>query len=87
MSDLVAQFKAWLPGKTTKDRADALKVIDEQIDMVRANLQDLPQPQDLLSDLDSETAENAEAWQRSIETRRLDLVELRQVKAILTARN
>jgi len=30
MSDLVASFKAWLPTMTAGDRADVLKVIDEQ---------------------------------------------------------
>jgi hypothetical protein len=41
MSDLVKHFKAWIPTTTAKDRADALKVIDDQIAALMQNVQSM----------------------------------------------
>jgi hypothetical protein len=78
MSDLVKYFKAWIP-TTTKDRADAAKVIDDQIAALMQNVQDMAR------NLDGASTEYVEAWSSLIEKRRQDLMELEQVKALLAA--
>lgn len=78
MSDLVKHFKAWRPTMTYTDRADALKVIEEQIEMTMANAQDMARH---LSGL---TPKYREAWANQIEKRRMDLAELEEVKKLLT---
>jgi hypothetical protein len=80
MSDLVKQFKTWLPTMTAQDRADALKVIEEQIQMNMANVQDMAK------NLDGTTAKYAQAWGEIIEKRRIDINELEQVKQMLTSK-
>jgi hypothetical protein len=79
MSDLVKYFKAWIPTTTTKDRADAAKVIDDQIAALMQNVQDMAR------NLDGASTEYVEAWSSLIEKRRQDLMELEQVKALLAA--
>jgi hypothetical protein len=79
MSDLVKHFKAWIPTTTKKDRADALKVIDDQIAALMQNVQDMAK------NLDGATTEYVEAWSSLIGKQRLDLMELEQVKALLSA--
>lgn len=78
VSDLVQQFKAWRPAMSAKDRADALKVINEQIEMTMANAQDMAK------NLVSLTPKYREAWASQIEKRRIDLAELEEVKKLLT---
>ena len=79
MSDLVALFKAWLPTMTAEDRADVLKVIDEQIEMTIGNAQDTAKH------LAGATAKFHDAWTRMIEKRRQDIDELKEVKRLLSA--
>ena len=79
MSDLVKHFKAWISTTTAKDRADALKVIDDQIAVLMQNLQGMAR------NLDGATIEYVEAWSALIEKQRLDLMELEQVKGLLSA--
>jgi polyhydroxyalkanoate synthesis regulator protein len=80
MSDLVKQFKTWLPTMTAQDRADALKVVEEQIQMNMANVQDMAKH------LDGATAKYAQAWGDIIEKRRIDINELEQVKQMLKSK-
>ena len=77
MSDLVKSFKAWIPTTTVKDRADALKVIDDQIAALMQNVQGMAK------NLDGATTEYVEAWSSLIEKQHLNLMELEQVKALL----
>jgi hypothetical protein len=70
MSDLVKHFKAWIPTTTAKGRADALKVIDDQIAALMQNVQGMAR------NLDGATTEYVEAWSALIEKQRLDLMEL-----------
>ena len=60
MSDLVKHFKAWIPATTTKDRADAVKVIDDQIAAIMQNVQGMAK------NLDGATTEYVEAWSHSL---------------------
>jgi hypothetical protein len=80
MSDLVKQFKTWLATMTAQDRADALKVVEEQIQMNMANVQDMAKH------LDGATAKYAEAWGDIIEKRRIDINELEQVRQMLKSK-
>ena len=80
MSDLVKQFRTWLPTMTAQDRLDALKVIDEQIQMNMANVQDMAK------NLDGTTAKYAQAWDGIIEKRRTDINELEEVKQMLKSK-
>jgi hypothetical protein len=54
-------------------------VIDDQIAALMQNVQDMAK------NLDGATTEYVEAWSSLIEKQRLDLMELEQVKALLTA--
>ncbi len=79
MSDLVALFKGWLPAMTAQDRADVLKVIDEQIEMTTGNFEDTAKH------LAGASAQFREAWTRMIEKRRQDIDELEEIKRLLTS--
>jgi polyhydroxyalkanoate synthesis regulator protein len=78
MSDLVAQFKASLPDMTAQDRADALKVIEEQIAMNMGNIQDMAKH------LEGLTPKYRNAWAGLVENRRRDIEDLEQVKRLLS---
>jgi len=79
MSDLVARFKEWLPNTSPKDRADALKVIEQQIEMTMGNIQDVAKH------IDGTTPKYAQACGSLIEKRRQDIQELEEVKGMFKA--
>ena len=77
MSDLLKHFEAWVPTASAKDKAEALKVIEEQITAVMQGVQDMAKH------LNGATPEYIEMWGSLVEKNRIDLMELEQVKMLL----
>jgi len=75
MSDLVAQFKAWIPTATPQDRASALKVIEKQTEMIVSGLEDVAK--NLM------TMKHSQVWSSLLERRNLEIEELLQVENLL----
>jgi hypothetical protein len=75
MTDLVTQFKAWLPSATPVDRAHALKVIENQTQMIAAALEDVAK--NLME------MKRGQIWSTLLEKRNLEIEELLEIENLL----
>jgi uncharacterized protein YeaO (DUF488 family) len=78
MSDLVDQYRRELPGMSDQEKADALKVVEEQI---KATLQHVQTAANPIGNALSRGYQ--EAWNRFAEKYRRDLEELEELKRLL----
>ncbi|MDQ1454097.1 MAG: hypothetical protein QOK38_3963 [Acidobacteriaceae bacterium] len=79
MTDLVAEFEAWILTATPQDRARALKVIEKQTEMTVSALEDIAK--NLM------TMESNQVWKGLLEKRNLEIEELLHVEALLKSAN
>lgn len=78
MSDFIEKFRGLATHGSPKDKADAIRVIDEQIEMTMAKV-DEASPH-----LVGHTAAYREMWTQKVETWRSYVSELEEVKRLLS---